>query len=76
MIAERLKILRKERGYTQQHVASGLNIGYTHYQKYEYGEKIPGRDKLIELADYFDVSIDYLLGRTDDPRLHRLGDDA
>lgn len=36
---------------------------------FENGNKKPGLDMLIKLADYFDVSIDYLVGRTDDPKL-------
>ena len=41
------------------------------YQRYEYGERKPSFDMLIALADYFDVSIDYLVGRTDNPKVNR-----
>lgn len=41
---------------------------------FENGNKKPSLDMLIKLADYFDVSIDYLVGRTDDPKLHQKED--
>ena len=71
MISERLKILRKEQGYTQRNIADGLSIAETQYQAYEQGRKKPGHDKLIALADFFDVSIDYLVGRTNNAQSHR-----
>lgn len=37
------------------------------YQRYEYGERSPSFDCLIALADFYDVSLDYLVGRSDDP---------
>ena len=40
-------------------------------QRYEYGERKPAYDVLIALADFFDVSIDYLVGRTDNPAVSR-----
>ena len=70
MLAERLKSLRQERGLAQRTVAIAINITDRNYQRFEYGEK-PRYDTLIALADYFDVSIDYLVGRTDDPRRYR-----
>ena len=65
-IGDRLKELRKQRGYSQADVAKLLNIGRTTYLKYENGENKPSR-KLKEIASLFHVSTDYLLGRTDDP---------
>lgn len=61
----RLRELRKERGETQAQIAAGVGIGSQHYQKFEYGENLPSLEKAIALADYFDVSLDYLVGRTD-----------
>lgn len=61
-IGERLKALRKERGYSQEDVAKMLGIGRTTYLKYESGENKPSR-KLKELASLFGVTTDYLLGR-------------
>lgn len=65
-IGERLKALRKERGYSQEDVAKMLGIGRTTYLKYESGENKPSR-KLKELASLFGVTTDYLLGRDDTP---------
>ena len=65
-IGERLKALRKERGYSQEDVAKMLGIGRTTYLKYESGENKPSR-KLKELASLFGVTTDYLLGRDDAP---------
>ena len=63
---ERLKALRKERGYSQEDVAKMLGIGRTTYLKYESGENKPSR-KLKELASLFGVTTDYLLGRDSAP---------
>jgi len=70
IFSERLKALRKERGYTQKQTAEGASLTEQQYQKYEYGSK-PAYDNLLALADYFDVSIDYLVGRTDNAQSHR-----
>ena len=43
---------------------------YGNYQDYEYGKVVPSAAILIALADYFDVSLDYLVGRSDDPQRH------
>ena len=52
-------------------MADNLGIGYRNYQRYERGEIDPPTSKLIQLADFFDVSADYLLGRTDVPQVNR-----
>ena len=63
--SERLKALREEKGLKQIEMAEVLNCIGRHYQKIEHGEiNIPSLT-LLFLADYFDVSTDYLLGRTD-----------
>ncbi|QTX33242.1 helix-turn-helix transcriptional regulator [Aminithiophilus ramosus] len=67
MFSERLKSLRKARGVTQKALAASLGLSERHYQGIEYGETKPGFDNLIALADYFDVSLDYLVGRSDNP---------
>jgi transcriptional regulator with XRE-family HTH domain len=71
MFHERLKILRKARGYTQKQVAQGANIGEALYQVYEYGQKKPGHENLIALAGFYQVSVDYLLGLTDNPQVNK-----
>ncbi len=62
---ERLIKLRKERHLTQKLVAEGVNVTEIAIQNYEAGRRKPNYDILISLADYFDVSLDYLVGRSD-----------
>ena len=68
--SERLVELRKSRGLTQKQVYEGVSMSMLGDQRYEYGEREPSFQKLIALADYFDVSLDYLVGRSDDPTRH------
>ena len=70
IIAQRLKQLRAQRGLTQFAVAQGTGIAPTQYQAYEYEQKKPACENLIILADFFDVSIDYLVGRTENPNIN------
>lgn len=62
----RLRQLRKERGETQVQVGEATGIGERHYQNYEAGDFFPNVENLCRLADHFEVSVDYLLGRTDE----------
>ena len=65
----RIKELRKEKGVTQTNMAELLNCKDRHYQRIEYGQvNIPSLT-LAFLADYFEVSTDYLLGRSDNRRI-------
>ena len=64
----RLKELRKSRGLSQQRLAMELNTTQNTISRYETGEREADYAMLIAIADYFGVSIDYLLGRTDNPR--------
>lgn len=63
----RLRELRKARGISQLKLAMDLNTNQNTISRYETGEREPGIAELIALADYFDVSIDYLLEQTDRP---------
>lgn len=65
-IAERLRALRKEKNMRQADVAKLLGIGVRTYQYYEGDEHRPDYEMLIKLADFFEVSTDYLLGRTEE----------
>ena len=67
---EHLKKLRKSRNLTQKQLAEGIGSSERGIQPYEMGVRKPTYDKLIALADYFDISIDYLVGRSDDPARH------
>ena len=65
--SERLKNLRKTRMIPQKDIAEYLGISVSAYQYYEAGKNEPSIARLIMLADLFNVSIDYLVGRTEDP---------
>lgn len=73
-IGERLKILRNNRGLSQRDLARSLNVSPSTVAQYETGKRTPDADTLNALAQYFNVSVDYLLGRTDDPRPPKRGD--
>ena len=62
----RLKELRKEKRITQLQLAMALNMSQNTISRYETGERQAGYNELIKIADYFNVSIDYLLERTDE----------
>lgn len=64
-INEVLKQLRQSKGLTQQEFASMLDINLSSYQKYERANNTitPSLDSLIKIADFYGVSVDYLLGR-------------
>lgn len=66
MFSARLTQLREERGLTKKEVAEKLNIDQTTYGKYELSKRQPDYHTLQLIADFFDVSTDYLLGRTDE----------
>lgn len=66
--AMRLKELRKAKKMTQQRLAIELNMNQNTLSRYETGERQADYQTLILIADYFDVSIDYLLERTDNPK--------
>jgi len=67
-LSERLKILRKAKKVKQEEIANFLDCSVRQYQRMEYGEVNVPALTVIALADYFDVSTDYLLGRTDEPK--------
>jgi transcriptional regulator with XRE-family HTH domain len=67
-LMDRLKELRKSRNVTQQQVADYMKTDGRQYRRYEYGESDPTYKVLIKIADFFDVSLDYLVGRSDDPK--------
>ena len=69
--AGRLKECRKTKGLTQKQAASFFDIAERHWQRYESGEQTPTFDGLLEIADYFGVSLDWLTGRTDNPDSHK-----
>jgi len=68
MLKERLKQLRKDLKLKQGDIADKLNIALTTYANYEQGTRNPDWNMIVKLADIFNVSTDYLLGRTDNPK--------
>jgi transcriptional regulator with XRE-family HTH domain len=68
MIGERLFNLRKDRGMTQKELAEALFINYRTYSGYERNEIEASDDVKIQIAKFFNVSLDYLLGIIDEPR--------
>lgn len=62
--AENLKRLRKEANLTKQDIAIKIGVHTRMIEYYEAGQKVPRLPKLIELADFFQVPMDELLGRT------------
>lgn len=63
VLSDRLKLLREEKGMTQEMVASKLNLTKSAYGYYEQGKTVPDAYMLSNIARIFNVSTDYLLGR-------------
>lgn len=68
---ERLRELRKEKGLTQAQTAKELSIAYRNYQRLEADGNTPNFLNLVQIADFFGVSMDYLAGRTDIRKINR-----
>ncbi len=66
-----LKLLRKSKGYTQIAVQMKTGIEQALLSKFENGERIPPTETLIKLADFYNVSIDYILCRTNNPNIQK-----
>lgn len=66
-IGEKIKELREKNGKTQLDVSKALDVTYQTIYKYEKGIAVPPADAILKLAEYFNVTTDYLLGRTDNP---------
>lgn len=66
----RLKELRKQQRLSQVRVAMDLNMNQNSLSRYETGRREADYKTLILLADYYNVSIDYLLGRTENPKIN------
>ena len=67
----RMRSVRKRRNITQVKMAIDLNMSQNTISRYETGEREPGLAELVKIADYLNVSIDYLLERTDNPQVNR-----
>lgn len=68
---ERLKLLRKEKHLSQAQAAESLSMPIRSYQRLESDGAKTHYDTLLQIADFYDVSVDWLMGRTEDRALHR-----
>ena len=66
-----LKLLRKQKGYTQIALQMKTGIEQALLSKFETGERVPPTETLIRLADFYEVSIDSILCRTEHPEINR-----
>lgn len=71
VMKNRLKELRISRGYTQISLQMQTGIEQSLLSKFENGERVPPTETLIRLAEFYNVSIDYLLCRTDKAEVNR-----
>ena len=71
VMKNRLKELRKSGGYTQISLQMQTGIEQALLSKFENGERIPPTETLLRLAEFYDVSIDYILCRTDKPEVNK-----
>jgi transcriptional regulator with XRE-family HTH domain len=65
--ADNIKRIRTNKGFKQSEVAAAMGVSVIQYQNYEYGKHEPTLKHLVALADYFEVSLDYLVGRSEVP---------
>lgn len=71
IFSERLKLLRNQNNVIQTELANIIGISDRMIQMYEAGTKYPVLPKAVAIADYFNVSLDYLVGRTDNPEINK-----
>ena len=67
ILGQRLLLLRKQKGLAQKDVAEAVGISFNSYCRYEKNEREPMAPTIAALADFFGVSANYLLGRTEQP---------
>lgn len=71
MFLQRLRDLRGDQDKKQAEIAAFLGMHQTEYSRYERGARTLPVEHLVALADYYNVSTDYILGRTNDPTFHK-----
>ena len=67
--SQRLTFLLEERGITAYRISKDTGISDSMLARWKSGERLPSLERVIDLAKYFNVSIDYLVGRSDDPAM-------
>ena len=70
-LPDSLRRFRKDFNLTQKAVADSIGMRDTAYSRYERGEREPAYKQLIKLADTYNISLDYLVGRSDNPSLQK-----
>ena len=68
IISKRLKALRESVGLSQNKLAQISGMKQSSINRYENGSATPSPENMVKLADYYDVSLDYIYGRTDNPQ--------
>ena len=68
---QRIRELREDHDLTQKKLGEAINLPQRTYAYYESGQRMVPPEVLCALADFYDVSVDYLLGRTDNPEPYR-----
>lgn len=77
MFEKRLRALREEQGFqSQQALADALGVAQSTVANWECGRREPNYETTLKLADFFQVTVDYLMGRSDDPHGGVVSDDA
>ena len=71
MIYRRIRDLREDRDKTQAELAKALNCSQQVYSNYELGQRDIPTDILIKLSKYYNVSVDYILGLSDNPKISK-----
>lgn len=70
-LSDGLRRFRKEFKLTQKQIAASIDVAESLYQRYEYGKVVPSATVLMDISNKFNVSLDYLVGRTDNPAVNR-----
>lgn len=68
MIYQRLRDLREDKDLSQTEIANVINTSQSYYAQYENGKRAIPFDRIVELANYYNVSLDYIAGRTNDKK--------
>ena len=71
MIYKRIRDLREDRDLTQKEMANALNCSQQVYSNYELGQRDIPTDILIKLSSFYNVSVDYILGISDNPKIQK-----
>lgn len=72
MYLKRLRDLREDHDLTQKELANIVNCSQRVYSNYECGQVEPSLETLIKICDFYNISVDYLLGRTDNPNILKI----